>query len=366
MNATTQGVVWQRGKFQKFYAQMKIRVGGASVPVDILAGDEFLFDGTVLKYGGGEYTSPQTRGAIGAGWATLNRNGGGVVQNHSHNRQVAKATSVNRDLSRVQRMGSEEMETDNSDEDTVMNVGDRRPQNTGQRVLGVPNDKAAPRVMTANTVRGMRIDNDEIEAQEGVSVGRVRTPTKVKADLTTSAGQQVASRLENISGSGLIPQGRQQARGNNVLHSEGITVKTSVSGGRVGSVHMSDMDEGEVVGRVRQSKPTSREGITVTDTSNIRDKRAAAERPAKPAAKPAAKSKAAAAPAETSNAAKIKTAKTIDPNFPEDWNFFAKLDERVKLIKKGEKNRKFLQALFVVEGAAVRAHLTKAYPKMFG
>lgn len=358
------GTAWQRGKFQKFFAQMKIRVGGSSVPVDIQQGDEFLFDGTVLKYGGSEFTSPQTRGAINAGWATAAQRGNGAVQNHSSVRSVAKAQTVNRDLSKVQRMEPESMGTDHSDEETVMQVGDRRPQNSGKKVLNVPNDKAQPRVMTASTIRGMHVNTEDLDPQEGVSVGRVRTAAKVKADLTTSAGQSVASRLSNISGSGLVPEGSNQARGHNVLTKEGVTIRTSVSSGRVGNVEMSDMDEGQVVGKVRQSRNHSREGITVTDTSNIREERARAERSGK-VQKPVAKTVKVAAD-EGGNASKIKTARTIDPKFPEDWNFFAKLDDRIKLIKKNEKNRKFLLALFVVEGASVRAHLQKTYPKVVG
>lgn len=356
------GTEFQRGKFKKYWATMKIRVGGSNVPVDILQGDEFEFDGTVLKYGGGEYTSPQTRGAINAGWATDNRQGQSQVQAHRSTRSVAKSTSVNRDLSRVQRNDPNALGTDHSDEDTVMDVSDRRPQQTGKRVLNVPNDRAAPRVIQANSARGMEITTEG--DQEGVSVGRVRTAAKVKADMTTSQGQSVASRLSKIEGSGFVPHGAEKARGHNVLTKEGITISSNVTGGRVGSVEMSDMDEGEVVGQVRNSGRRSVEGISVEDTSNIRERRAQAERSSK-VQKPATKTVKVAAD-EGGAASKIKTAKTIDPKFPEDWNFFAKLDDRIKLIKKNDKNRKFLQALFVVEGASIRAHLQKAYPKMFG
>lgn len=352
---------FQRGKFKKYWAKMKIRVGGSNVPVDILQGDEFEFDGTVLKYGGGEYTSPQTRGAINAGWATDNRQGQAQIQAHHSTRSVAKSTSVNRDLSRVQRNDPAAMGTDHSDEDTVMDVSDRRPQQTGKRVLNVPNDKAPPRVIQAGSARGMEVTSDG--DQEGVSVGRVRTAAKMKADLTTSAGQSVASKLNKIEGSGFVPHGEDRPRGHNVLLKEGITVRTNVAGGRVGSVEMSDMDEGEVVGQVRNSGRRTVEGISVEDTSNIRERRAQSEKTSK-VQKPAAKT--VKVEAENGTASKIKTARTIDPKFPEDWNFFAKLDDRIKIIKKNEKNRKFLLALFVVEGASVRAHLQKAYPKIVG
>lgn len=358
----TSEVTWQRNKFHKFFAQMKIRVGGAAVPVDIQQGDEFLFDGTILKYGGSEFTSPQTRGAINAGWATRDQSGGNGIQNHSSNRSVAKATSVNRDLSKVQRTEPASMQTDMSDEDTVMNVSDRRAQNTGKKVLGVPNDKAAPRVM----VRGMQVNSDGVENQEGVSVGRVRTSARLTANVLSSQGAAVKDKLNNISGSGFVPEGEEKARGHNVIQREGITVKTNTTAGRVSRVEMSDMDEGEVVGKVRRTRDHSTEGVTVTDTSNIREERARAERAPKAQAvqKPAAKT--VKVDAENGTAAKIKTAKTIDPKFPDNWNFFAKLPDRIAIIKKNEKNRKFLLALFVVEGASVRAHLQKTYPKIVG
>jgi hypothetical protein len=360
----TSEVTWQRNKFQKFFAQMKIRVGGAAVPVDIQAGDEFLFDGTILKYGGTEFTSPQTRGAINAGWATKDQGGGNGIQNHSSNRSVAKATSVNRDLSKVQRTGPSSMQTDMSDEDTVMNVSDRREQNTGKRVLGVPNDKAAPRVMTAGSARGMQINSDTADGQEGVSVGRVRTAAKVTANVLTNQGAQMASKISNIAGSGFVPEGEDRPREHNVIQREGITVRTNTTAGRVSRVEMSQDDEGSVVGKVRRTRDHSTEGVTVTDTSNIREERARSERAPRPQAvqKPAAKTL--KVESESGTAAKIKTAKTIDPKFPDDWNFFAKLPDRLAIIKKNEKNRKFLLALFVVEGASVRAHLQKTYPKI--
>jgi hypothetical protein len=271
---------------------------------------------------------------------------------------------VNRDLSKVQRSDPSALQTDLSDEDTVMNVSDRRPQNTGKKVLGVPNDKAAPRVMTANTARGMQINSDEAD-QEGVSVGRVRTSARLTTNVLSSQGAAIKDKLNNLSGSGFVPEGAEEARGHNVIQREGITVKTNTSAGRVSRVEMSQDDEGEVVGKVRKTRDHSTEGVTVTDTSNIREERARAERAPKapaPVQRPAVKT--VKVESESGTAAKIKTAKTIDPKFPDDWNFFAKLPDRLALIKKNEKNRKFLLALFVVEGASVRAHLQKTYPKI--
>lgn len=369
MNATSD-VIWQRGKFQKFFAQMKIRVGGSTVPIDIMQGDEFLFDGTVLKYGGSEFTSPQTRGAINMGWATKAQDSDQPIQSRSSNRSVAKATSVNRDLSKVQRSEPQSIPTDMSDEDTVMQVSDRRPQNTGTRVHNVPSDNARPRALTqqnVRTARNMEINSDISDSQEGVSVGRVRTPAKIKADMLTSQGAGLSSKLNNLSGSGYVPEGSNQPRGHNVIQREGVTVRTNVTSGRVGQMEMSQDDEGTVVGKVRKTKDYSTEGVTVTDTSNIREERARAEKGAKPRViqKDVKTVRVAAKPVVNPTAAKLKTAKGIDPDFPDNWNFFAKLPDRQALIKKKASNKKFLRAIYVVEGDPIRRFLEKEYPKLF-
>lgn len=358
MNTANGSFVWQRGKFHKFYAQMKIRVGGAAVPIDIHAGDEFEFDGTVLKYGGGEYTSQQTRGAVDMGWATLTQDSEAPVRSRASNRSVAKATSVNRDLSRVQRHEANHMDMDMSDEDTVMVVSDRRQSGQGARTLNVSHDRAAPRILTASGQQRMAINDDVMDAQGGVSVGRVRTPAKMKADVLTSHGASMASALNNISGSGFVPHGSSQARGHNVIHREGISVRTNVSSGRILGVEQSEQDEARVVGRVRKSQTRTAEGIEIIDTSNIREERAR-----KPVKVQKAVSKPVAAPKISP---KLVAAQAIFPKFPEDWNFVAKVADRIERVKKGPKDKKFLLAVYAVEGAEVKKFLEKTYPKMFG
>jgi hypothetical protein len=186
-------IAWQRNKFYTFYARMKIRVGGNTVPVDIQQGDEFEFDGTVIKYAGSEFTSPQTRGAINMGWADLNKESSSPIKGKSSNRSIAKATSVNRDLNNVQRSSPAEIATNMLDEDTVMDVSDRRPQHSGTRVLNVASDNAQPRVMVS---RNMEINDGIDDGQEGVRVGRVRTPASLKTDIST--GSSKISELTNL------------------------------------------------------------------------------------------------------------------------------------------------------------------------
>ncbi len=353
-------ISWQRNTFHKFHARMKIRVGASPAPIEIHQDDEFEFDGTVLKYGGGEYPSPQTRGAVKMGWAVIAGDTDTPIQTKSSSRSVAKATSVNRDLSKVQRDAPAPIPTDIADEETVMDVSDRRPQNTGKKTLNVPGDKASPKVLT----HGMPMTRDEMDGQEGVPVGRVRTAATAKTDVLSTEAVEEARRLSGLSGSGYIPQGSDKPRGHNVIEREGVTVKTNLSAGRITNVESSQGDEGTVVGKVRKTKDHSVEGILVKDTSSIREERAQAS-VQKPASKAVHVPPKAAPKTDNGIAAKLKTARGIDPKFPVDWNFFAKLSDRQAMIKKMSANRKFLRALYVVEGDSIRRYLEEKFPKLF-
>ena len=67
---------WKRGEFRKFFAKMKIRVGsvGNAAGGVIQEGDEFEYDGSILKYAGAELQSTQLRGAVLNDWVTIDEN----------------------------------------------------------------------------------------------------------------------------------------------------------------------------------------------------------------------------------------------------------------------------------------------------
>ena len=339
-----QPIKWQRGKFLKFFAKMMIRVGGKDNTIDkINEGDEFEYDGSILKYAGAEISSSGVRGAIASGWASLSPDDNERVEAFVPNRNIAKATTINRDLSRVQR-GGVLMDTDSLDEETVLEVSDRGKM---EKARG----GASPKVLTKEHNRkGMIMGRDLADTQEGVVVGRVRSAAKIKVeDVTKEPG--LASQIENR---GLGRPILNKSAGK-TIHTEGVTIKTSVSDMDRSSVNLDGDDEGTVVGKVRHTRQASTEGIEVKDTSNIRAGAvaAAAAKPRKPE------------PIDTKLSPKIRMARRIDPTFPVDWSFQGKLKERLAAAKAHGATSTFLEALYAAEGDQMRKALEEAYPKQF-
>lgn len=351
---STDQIRWKRGEYRKFFAKMRINVGGAH-PVAILAQDEFEYDGTILKYAGAEITNPGLRTAIREGWADEDADSNSAaVSAYKPNRNVAAAQTVNRDLSRVQRGQTQNMDTDQLDEQTVLDVSDRRQP--------AANPRATPNVLTQGNnrrVNGMNFQSDTSDGQDGVTIGRVRSATHVRHDVTAQATSSVINELENRN------LGRPEIfdRGTTVQR-EGVTIRTNV--GQIDpGVSLSQDDEGVEVGRVHHSARASSEGIEVTDTSNIRDKnrkaptRTAAPAPTRTAAK-------VASPAVSKLPAKVRIARAIDPQFPSDWSFEGKLADRLARVKEHGADPTFLEALYAAEGDQMRKALAKSFPKQFG
>lgn len=350
----TQEIKWMRGTFLKFIAQMKIRIGGAAVPLEIHEGDEFDYDGSVLRYAGAEHPTPSVRGAVRNGWAVLDGDAALPVESVHATRNIAAAKSVNRDLSRVQRGGGGRVETTSLDEETVLDVSDRRPGASS-------NPNARPAVMTqANNKKlaGTRVNGVvNAEDQGGEVIGRVRTAAKVKHDVTRADTEQLVSDLQNSDAGTPIY--------NKTVSREGVSIKMSV--GQVASaIGMSQEDEGVTIGQIRKSSRPSTEGIEVLDTSNsnrMPSRPAAARGPAvavQPAKAPSAKYK-----VDVKISPKVRVARAIDPTFPIDWSFTGKLAERLEAVKEHGASPQFLEALYAAEGDQMRKALTQAFPKQF-
>ena len=358
---------------------MKVRLGGPpgspqnNITVD--KGDQIQYDGSVLKYAGMEIPlGPSLRSSIAQGWWTddLNEIDGGV-EAVIPTRNVAKSQTKNTDLSRVQRRSDDAMETDHQDEDTVMNVSDRRPgaapdmQHPGGRNL-----RAEPRAITAANApkrpgfksKGLVINPGVIEEQDYTVVARLRTSAKAKVDMTQPESSQLKHRLDNLSGSGAIPVHQRQQR-EETVEQEGITIRTTGKMNRNApiEVDVGQENDGEVVGKVRHSSrgTGNAEGISVRDTSNIR-----AERAAEKANGKTVKAVSKDVKIDTKLSPKLRMARRIDPNFPDSWNFQGKLADRLAAAKKHGASPSFLEALYAAEGDQMRKLLEKTYPKQFG
>ena len=338
-------ITWKRGEFHTFYAQMKIRVGGTgpNQNVDIQDKDDFEYDGTTCKYAGMEFAQPSLRKAIQVGWATMDPEGNTPAP-FVASRDIAVSQSKTKDLSRVQRHAHDDrMEADSLDEETVINVSDRqaaRNPRTGAGHLTAKDNKRAAH--SPGTFRGLDVTQSDIDSQDGRSIGKVRSAATVKVDIIANPGaaRDIEAAQDVSNGYGRL----QKERGQRVER-EGVIITGSRNVDRSRAIEVGDETSGKVVGSVRHSSAKERVegGVTVKD-GNRRPVKAAS--PA-PAPKPVQRIPDDASP-------KLKLALRICPDFPIDWNFFAKSDDKVKRIKTLGASSDLLDALYSVESAAMK------------
>lgn len=346
-------IKWQRGKFIKFFAKMKIRVGGQN-SIDIMSGDEFEYDGSILKYSGMEVSQPQLRGAVESGWASLSPDDyddSPVPTRPSRN--VAKSQTVNKDLNRVQRASA--MSTSSMDEDEVLRISDR----------SAPTKNASPPILNQdNNRRRMEVRSSDTDDQGAVSIGRVRTSAKaVFSDVTTAASAKKLAEIENMSNVKAELYGRD-----GTITREGVSVKTNVSSVR--NTGATQDDDGVSVGSVRKTASVGTDGISVSDTSNIRNSKLSSKTDLKSKSSSKNSSKPVISPKKSAvekiTDPRIRVARVLDPDFPSSWVFTGKLADRLQAVKDHGITPQFLQALFAAEGDQMRKVLVKEFPDQFG
>lgn len=363
---------WRRGEFHKFYAKMKIRVGGhnGSQPVELLQGDEFEYDGSICKYAGAEFQQPNLRAAIRDGWATMDENGNSPAPFVS-NRDIAVSQSKNTDLSRVQRRPRVALENDSHDEDTVLEVSDRRNAmnpRTGQGHLSQADNRraASDRGLQPALEERMAVSASELDEQDGIEISKIRTSAKLKVDILAkpNAARDIELSMDHEKGVGRFAGPR---RGPNVVEREGVTITSSSSMNRgARAVVEADESSGRHVGNVRHSTAAKRnvEGMTIEDTSGDRSTR----RPAPKASKsqePALSTRAPKARIPDDASPKLKMAIRRCPDFPVDWNFFAKAEDKLARIKKLGASADLLDAVYAAESPAMRKVLETKFKAHF-
>ena len=354
-------IQYQRGNFVRLYAKMKVRVGGKH-DIIVEKGDEIEYDGMILKYAGMELSlGPTLRSSIRQGWFTdeIDDVDSGVSA-VTPNRNVAKSQTKNTDLARVQRHDDNSaMSTDNSDEDTVMRVSDRRPGAAPDKNHpGGRNIRAEPvAVKKGWKSSGLVINPDTVDEQDGVTVARIRTAAKAKpVDMYSSEVGRIKQKIDTMEGSGAIPVRQASRHREETYETEGVTMRATGKMNRNAPVEIAQENDGEVVGQVnhrsKRASTGNNAGITIQDTSNIR-----AERAAKAAPKEVK--------IDTKVSPKIRMARRIDPSFPSDWSFTGKLADRMAAVKEHGATPDFLEALYAAEGDQFRKLLEKTYPKQF-
>lgn len=341
----TENIRWKRGHYIKFYATMKIRIGTrAGESIEIHEGEEFEYDGSMCKYAGAEFPQPSLRGAIKNGWASMDEDAQ-LPDPVQHERKIATSQSVNRDLSRVQRQASRQINTDEFDEDTVLNVSDRKRVNDPRTGKGHITEKDNRRKNEYGRI--LDVQASDFDQQDGREIGRVMSSPKTKVDVLSNPG--AARDIEMRSrdqGYGKF----HRTAGSNIVEREGMTIETQV--GRNPS-YAGGEEDGEVVGQVRHSRNQTAEGdITVSDTSSRSPKKSSVKKTTIKAAK-------------VIDNPKLRIATKIYSDFPEDWNFFAKTEVKMARIEELGANEDLLDALYASESKSMKTQLEKTYPKHF-
>lgn len=355
-------IQWKRNEFRTFYATMKIRVGNHSGngSGEIQKGDEIEYDGTIVKYSGLEFQSTQLRSAVEKGWIVLDPDQtNSTPSTHVASRAVAKSNMKTSDLSKVQRTQIDQMDHDYHDEDTVLRVGDRADAMDHQRQGHLtPQNNRRIAANNANMSDG--------DTQEYIHVNRIRTSPKIVSDVTSQSSSKLSSQLNNIS----YENGFGRGVDKKPVIKEGITITSNSSMNKNSVVEQEgDGDYGVVVGQVRHTdkQRTSSGDISISDTSNIRSRKVVkktVKKTGKKLAKNVVEGKFAKPAVNTnSNEFKLKIAKKIYAKFPTDWNFFGKLDEKMKILKRMGAPSEMVVALHASEGSGMKKLLEKTYPQ---
>jgi len=383
-------IPWKRGEFLTFFAKMKMRVGGhnGNETVEIYAGDEFEYDGSIVKYAGREFPQPNIRAAIRDGWATMSQEDSGTPAPFVASRDVAKSQSKTTDLSRVQRSPRQRFESDSLDEETVLEVNDRknvRDSRSGAGHLTQDHNRrqaSVERGYQPSPEERMSVSASEIDEQDAVEIAPIRTSARLKVDVSQrpNAARDIELSMDHEKGVGRFAGQRRES---NLVEREGVSIRTSVGNmDRSAAVEVSDDGiDGRHVGKVRHSSTgRSVEGIDVQDTSGDRSRRPkAAAAPVRTAAKPAPAKAAKPAPAKPAPAPKavarprlpddapqkLKVAVRLCPDFPIDWNFFAKSEDKLDRVKKLGATDALLDALYAVESPAMKKVLEQKFKSHF-
>jgi len=338
-------IKWQRGKYLTFYAQMKIRIGGKDT-YDIQKGDCFEYDGSIVKYAGADFAQPGLRGAISEGWATLDESEARIAPVRPE-RKVAKARSVNTDLQNIQRDTARVLTSNDLDEETIIEVGARAEA----RAAG---ENDGGHLSQSNT---MRIASS-LQDQDGVTVSRVLSPASIKVDVTEQPGMvaQIQGRsFESGYGRADGASGKRK-----VVRQEGIEV--SVTGDMTSDVISYDSDGGNVIGSVRDSAKLSSEEVRAHAIGGAKEPKMAKE---KKISKAKSKSSGNGSSGNGKVSPKLQVAREVDPSFPDDWNFFAKAEDKLSRIKDMDASPEFWQALLKAEGKKFLKLLKQEYPNQF-
>lgn len=372
-------IQFRRGEKQSFIATRSFSLGTG---VNIQKGQEVLFDGATANVDGDDFAAPNLRGALKAGWLILAENFDAMDDTAerpvSANIQVHHPTQGGNPMDlRSRTNGRTSMTTTESDEREVgsvqthaqrartANQGYRRgqPVNVGMvesqdgvpvRTLKTPAGGRAMQqrtVLTAGSVgQAMRDTEVTIDAGRGMTQEEMlerMTPDDRDAYLAEKAGlkAQYVDEPARVVGRVASKKATEQK--------DGFTTKLSTGGG-IETADLSGMDTGKAVqatmvveGMTFQTTNGPKQGVQ----QHPRQEETKVSRPVL---------------VEASADIRRKVAKTLCPDFPDNYRF--ELDPKKKLARLQadyEDRLDVLQAVFAAEGDEFKAILVREFPQAF-
>lgn len=362
-------IAYKKGTPIEFMATKDFALGNFGVKV--IKGTDLQFDGSTVTYAGDDYNFPQLRAAVTAGWLVLTEDY--QEGNPDYNRRVSANIQMR-------------SPTDSSQAKSVSTIAE-----ADERIVMSSADHAET-VRSGNQRKVASSSTGVGEAQEGVAVRRLSSPSKPRTALTAeSAGNAIraANNVQIVPGQGLTQEQmlermteeeaeeylakKEAVRANyNVgtpkttkqvgkvksetsTSPDGMTVTTTFGGG----IETWDGDEAEIIGTIKKTEGTAPEESGVKFVASDKT-----HRPRKRAAAVAPEAK----PANITSTLDVRRsiAKRMCPDFPDSYDFSATDKKKIARLQADFEDRSdVLHAVFAAESDDFKSRLVAEFPEVF-
>lgn len=352
---------FKTGEFQSFVATRSFALGNFNVRIENGTGLEF--DGSTVQYAGADYAFPQLRGALTSGWivlaASYDADNPDYGRPRSANVEVRSATQAGQPKNMVATVEADERIVMNSNQHaSTTKAGNRRTASQAGSD-GVPVRSLKTPAVSATKVTAARsvmseLENLKITPGQGITVdemlermdeGERETYLLKKEAARASYAHQVPVAPKPASRK-VVGRVKNPAT---LSSSEGMTATQSAGGG----IETWDGGDASVVAEIGADTTTVVEdGITFTTTN------------AKPPKKPVAK----AQPVSPSMSpdVRLKVAKAMCPDFPDNYDFAASAKKKLARLQADYEDRlDVLFAVFAAEDDETKAKLVEEFPQAF-
>jgi hypothetical protein len=390
-----------------FVATKKFALG--STGVDVLEGMELLFDGSTVEVNGMRYTMPTLRGSLKLGWLVL-------AEDYDPDAVEAPRVSANIQVRAAVNTSSNPMAPPQRAPITTAESDERIVMTRGQRTEASNQTTQAARQQHIQRQAGgvaRQTGKAEIEiggAEFGVPVSRqFKTAANARTEVTpNSVGQAIiaADKIKIDPGEGLSEE--QMLAAMTDEQRDAYLAKKEAAKANVTSrlnpkwngppVSQVQSTQPKTVGRVRTARTQTTEGVTATVTSGggtevydptgmggqtqqtvvehegIRFTNTNTQAPKRAAVPPPPLTS--QLPTEESTTSKIekdgtadqrrKIAKTLCPDFPDNYNFSDHWKRRLAMIRLNYEGRAdVIRAIFAAESDDFKKVLMEEFPEVF-